>query len=129
MGSGWENVSKEHFGHLISKAHLGPFGEPVSSRTFFANVGDNVGMKQELLVVGETGVEGASLDRLKLTDEAFLDEASRYPFYHKLSLLFLGLGVYSPSSHFLGPVGVVMGMEGNSSGLFRATEGTRSRVP
>ena len=45
------------------------------------------------------------------------------------SLLSLGLGVSSPSSPFLRPVGVVMGMEGNSSGLFRGTEGTRSRVP
>ncbi|RVX15844.1 hypothetical protein CK203_005809 [Vitis vinifera] len=74
----------------------------------------------ELLAVGETDVEGASLVRLKLTDEGILDEASRYPFHHKLSLLSLGLGASSP---FLGLVGVVMGMEGNSNGLFGAAEG------
>ena len=89
------------------------------------NVRDNVGMKQELLAVGETDVEGASLVRLKLTDEGILDEASRYPFHHKLSLLSSGLGASSP---FLGLVGVVMGMEGNSNGLFGAAEGARSRV-
>ena len=110
---------------MIPEAHLGLFGEHVSSTAPFVNVGDNVGMKQELLAVGETNVEGASLVRLKLTDEGLLDEASRYPFHHKLSLLSLGLGASSP---FLGLVGVVMGMEGNSSGLFGAAEGARSRV-
>ncbi|XP_034698837.1 uncharacterized protein LOC117924334 [Vitis riparia] len=128
VGSGWGKVSKEHFGPLILEAHPSTFGEPAFFRAPFANVGDNVGMKQELLAVGEIGVEGASLNRLKLTDEALLDEASRYPFHHKLSLLSLGLGASSPSP-FLGPVGIVMRMEGTSSGLFEAAEGARSRVP
>ena len=52
-------------------------------------------MKQELLVVGKTGVEGASLDRLKLTNEVLLNEASRYPFHHKLSPLFGAWGFFS----------------------------------
>ena len=129
VGLGWGKVSNEHFGPLILEAHPGPFGEPAFFRAPFANVGDNVGLKQELLAVGEIGVEGASLDRLKLTDEALLDEASRYPFHHKLSLLSLGLEASSPSSPFLGPVGIVMRMEGTSSGLFEAAEGARSRVP
>ena len=57
-------------------------------------------------------VGGSSLGRLKLTDEALLDEAFRYPLSHKLSLLSLGPKVSSSSTPFLGPDVVEMGTEG-----------------
>ena len=71
-------------------------------------------------------VGGSSLGRLKLTDEALLDEASRYPLRHKLSLLSLGLGV-SSSAPFLGLDLAMMGTKGASSGLVGSTEGARSK--
>ena len=71
-------------------------------------------------------VGGSSLGRLKLTDEALLDEASRYPLRHKLSLLSLGLGV-SSSTPFLGLDLAMMGTKGASSGLVGSTEGARSK--
>ena len=74
-------------------------------------------------------VGGSSLGRLKLTDEALLDEAFRYPLSHKLSLLSLGPKVSSSSTPFLGADVVEMGTERASSGLFGSTEGARSRVP
>ncbi|RVX08890.1 hypothetical protein CK203_011084 [Vitis vinifera] len=74
-------------------------------------------------------VGGSSLGRLKITDEALLDEASRYPLCHKLSLVSLGLGFSSSSPFFLGPGVSVMGIEGASNGSVGSTEEARSRVP
>ena len=79
--------------------------------------------------MGDAGSKVSSLDRLKLTDEALLDEASRYPLHLKLPILSLGLGVSSPSTPFLGPDVAVMGNGGVCSGMFGVAEGARSRVP
>ena len=110
------------------KAHSGPFGEPVPSRAPSEFVGNNAGLEQELLAVGDVGDKVSSLGRLKLTDEALLDEASRYPLHLKLLILSLGLGVSSPSTPFLGPDVVVLGKEGVSNGMCGAAEGARSRA-
>ena len=123
--TGWA----EGLSSLGPAAHPSPFGEPVPSRAPFEFVGNNAGLEQELLAVGDTGGKVSSLGRLRLTDEALLDEASRYPLHLKLPILSLGLRVSSPSTPFLGPDVAVMGNEGVSSGMFGAAEGARSRAP
>ena len=87
-----------------------------------------MGLEQELLAVGVADDKVSSLGRLKLTDEALLNEASRYPLHLKLPILSLGLGVSSPSTPFLRLDGVGMGNEGVSNGMFGAVEGARSRA-
>ena len=125
----WGKEPEEPFGPFNPEAHPGPFGEPVPSRAPSEFVRINAGLEQELLAVGDVDSKVSSLDRLKLTDEALLDEASRYPLHLKLPILSLGLGVSSPSTPFLGIDGAVMGKEGVSSGMFGAAEGARSRAP
>ena len=78
--------------------------------------------------MGVVGDKVSSLGRLKLTDEALLDETSRYPLHLKLPIIFLGLGISSPFTPFLGPDGVGMGNKGVSSEMFGAAEGARSRA-
>ena len=53
-----------------------------------------MGLEQELLAVEDVDAGGSILGRLKLTDEALMDEASKYPVLHNLSLFSLGLGVF-----------------------------------
>ena len=127
--SGWGKVSKEPFGPLNPEVHPSPFREPVPSRAPSEFVENNAGLEHELLAVGDAGGKVSSLDHLKLTDEALLDEASRYALHLKLLILSLGLGVSSFSTPFLGPDVAVMGNEGVSSGMFGAAEGARSKAP
>ena len=110
------------------KAHSGPFGEPIPSRAPSEFVGNNAGLEQELLAVGDAGGKVLSLGHLKLTNEALLDEESRYPLHLKLLILSLGLGVSSPSTPFLGPDVAMLGNEGVSNGMCGAAEGARSRA-
>ncbi|RVW41032.1 hypothetical protein CK203_069815 [Vitis vinifera] len=120
---------EETIGPFKTKAHLGPLREPVSSRALSESVGIFAALEQELLAVGNTGGKVSSLDRLKPTDEALLDEASRYPLHLKVPIFSLGFRVSSPSTPFLGPDGVVMGKVGVSSGMLGAVEGARRRDP
>ena len=129
MVLGWGKVSKRPLGPLIPEAQPSLFREPFLSRAPSEIVGDSARLEQELLAVEGADVRGSSLGRLKLTDEALLDEASKYPLSHKLSLLSLGPEVSSSSTPFLGPDVVEMGTKGASSGLFGSAEGVRSRVP
>ena len=102
--------------------------EPVPSRASPEAVGTLVELEQELLVVGSVGGMEPSLGHLKPTDDALLDEASRYPRHHKLPIFSLGFGASSPSTPFMGPAGVVLGKVGVFSGLVGAVEEARSRV-
>ncbi|KAL6322576.1 hypothetical protein AAG906_009887 [Vitis piasezkii] len=101
-------------GPSLKDAHLGPLREPIPSRAPSESVKIFAALEQELLAMGNTGGKVSSLDRLKPTDEALLDEASRYPLHLKLPIFSLGFGVSSPSTPFLGPDGVVMGKVGVS---------------
>ena len=125
MGRGKE--PEEPNGPFKTEAHLGPLREPVPSRAPFESVEIFAALEQELLVVGNASGKVSSLDRLKPTDEALLDEASKYPLHHKLPIFSLGFGVSSPSTPFLGLDGVVMGKVGVSSGMLGAVEGARKR--
>ena len=77
-----------------------------------------MGLEQDTLAVGVADDKVSSLGHLKLTDEALLNEASRYPLHLKLPILSLGLGVSSPSAPFLRLDGFGMGNEGVSNGMF-----------
>ncbi|RVX19238.1 hypothetical protein CK203_008598 [Vitis vinifera] len=125
LGRGKE--PEEPNGPFKTEAHLGPLREPVPSKAPFKSVEIFAALEQELLAVGNAGGKVSSLDRLKPTDEALLDEASRYPLHRKLPIFSLGFGVSSPSTPFLGLDGVVMGKVGVSSGMLGAVEGARKR--
>ena len=77
--------------------------------------------------MGSVGSLEPPLDHLKPTDDAFLDEASRYPPNFKLPIFSVGFGASSPSPPFLGSDGVVMGKMGVISGLVGAVDEARSR--
>lgn len=94
---------------MLNKAHPSLFGGPFSSRASFELVGSAAGLEQELLAIEGANIGGSCPCRLMLTDEVLLDEASRYSLHHKRSLVSLGIGVFSSSTPFLGPVYDVMG--------------------
>lgn len=125
LGRGKE--PEETIGPFKIEAHLGPLREPVPSRAPSESIGIFEALEQELLAVGSTNGKVLSLGRLKPTDEALLDEASKYPLHLKLPIFFLGFGVSSPSTPFLGPDGVVMGKVGVSSEMLGTVEGARRR--
>ena len=125
MGRGKE--PEETIGPFKTEAHLGPLREPIPFRAPSESVRIFAALEQELLAVGNTDGKVSSLNRLKPTDEALLDEASKYPLHLKLPIFSLGFGVSSPSTPFLGPDGVVMGKVGVSSGMLGAVEGARRR--
>ncbi|RVW12593.1 hypothetical protein CK203_114462 [Vitis vinifera] len=126
--SGWTKGLEEPIGLSKPEAHLALLREPVPSRASPEAVGTLVELEQELLVVGSVGGMEPSLGHLKPTDDALLDEASRYPRHHKLPIFSLGFGASSPSTPFMGPDGVVSGKVGVFSGLVGAVEEARSRV-
>ena len=78
--------------------------------------------------MGSVGGMEPSLGHLKPTDDALLNEASRYPRNFKLPIFSVGFGASSPSPPFMGPDGVVLGKVGVISGLVGAVEEARSRV-
>ncbi|RVX01040.1 hypothetical protein CK203_022862 [Vitis vinifera] len=115
LGRGKE--PEETIGPFKTEAHLGPLREPIPFRAPSESVRIFAALEQELLAVGNTDGKVSSLNRLKPTDEALLDEASKYPLHLKLPIFSLGFGVSSPSTPFLGPDGVVMGKVGVSNGM------------
>ena len=75
-----------------------------------------LGLEQVVLADENFNAEGLLPSRSTLTDEALLDEASRYPVYHNHSLFSLGLRGVSSSTPFLGPDEALLVSEGASSG-------------
>ena len=61
-------------------------------------------------------VGGSLSGRSTLTDEAVMDEASRYPVSHSRSLFSLGFQGVSSSTLFLGPVKALLVLEWASNG-------------
>ena len=125
---GWGKGLEEPIGLFKLEAYLVPLREPVPSRAPPEIDGSFAELEQELLAVGNVGGMESSLSRLKITDDALLDEASRYPLHLKLPIFSLGFGASSPSTPFMGPDGVVTGKVGVSSGLCGVVEGARSRA-
>ena len=78
-------------GPILNMAFTSILGKPSSSRALSEPTRGAVGMEMELLAV-EDVVTGESLPgRLKFTDEALLEEASRYLVVPKISYFSLGL--------------------------------------
>lgn len=109
------------------EAHLDLLREPVSSRASKENVGSLEEMELELLVVGNVDVREPSFGLRKPTDDALLDEATRYPRNLKIPNFSLGSGASSSSPHISGPEGFVWGKVG-ISGVVGAVEESRSKV-
>ena len=110
--SGWTKGLEEPIRLFKPEAHLDLLREPVSSRASPEAVGTLAELEQELLVVGSVSGMEPSLGHLKPTDDALLDEASRYPRHLKLPIFSLEFGASSPSTPFMGPDGVVLGKVG-----------------
>ena len=126
--SGWTKGLEEPIGLLKPEAHLDLLREPVPSRASPETVGTLAELEQELLVVScVDGMEPSHRHR-KPTDDALLNEASRYPRNLKFPNFSLGCGASSPSPPFLGSDGAVVGKVGVVSGLFGVVEGNRSRI-
>lgn len=85
-------------------------------------------LEQELLAAKGAAKGELLSGRLKLTDMALLEEASRYPADPKLSFS-LGLRVSSSSTLSLGPDEALLGLEGVSSGAEGSVEGGMDRIP
>ncbi|WJZ84312.1 hypothetical protein VitviT2T_003921 [Vitis vinifera] len=125
--SGWTKGLEESIGLFKPETHMDLLREPVPSRAPPETVGTLAELEQDLLVVSCVGGMEPALGHWKPTDDALLNEASRYPRNLKLPIFSLGLGASSPSPPFLGPDGVVVGKVGVISGLFGAVEEERSR--
>ena len=125
--SGWTKGREEPIGLLKPEAHLVLLREPVPSRASPESVGTLAELEQDPLVVGSVDGLEPPLGHLKPTDDALLDEASKYPRNFKLPIFSVGFGASSPSPPFLGSNGVVMGKMGVISGLVGAVDEARSR--
>ncbi|RVW98940.1 Transposon TX1 uncharacterized 149 kDa protein [Vitis vinifera] len=125
--SGWTKGREEPIGLLKPEAHLVLLREPVPSRASPETVETLAELEQDPLVVGSVGGMEPSLGHLKPTDDALLNEASRYPRNFKLPIFSVGFGASSPFPPFLGSDGVVLGKVGIISGLVGAVEEARSR--
>ncbi|WJZ85422.1 hypothetical protein VitviT2T_004961 [Vitis vinifera] len=125
--SGWTKGREEPIGLLKPEAHLVPLREPVPSRASPETVGARAELEQDPLVAGSIGGMEPPLGHLKPTDDALLNEASRYPRNFKLPIFSMGFGASSPSSTFLGSDGAVLGKVGVISGLVGPVEEARSR--
>lgn len=117
MGTGLGESTKGPFGPILNEASLSVFGRPLSSRASIELVGGAMGLEQELLPIEDADAGGLIPGRLKLTNEALLDEASRYPVLHNLSLSSLGLqGSSSSTTPLLGHAKALLVSERASSG-------------
>ena len=109
------------FGPTFNKAQLGFLGSLSSSRVPTESTGGVVEMEMELLAI-EVVVDGGSRPAcLKLTDEALLEEASRYPDVPRLW--------GSSSTPFLGSDVALVVSDGVSSGAEGSVEGALGRIP
>ena len=89
-----------------------------------------MGLEQELLAIKDANIGGSIPSRLKFTDEALLDEASRYPVLQNLSLSSLGLqGSSSSITPFLGHNKALLVSERASSGSEGSVEEAMGRDP
>ena len=87
---------------ILNKAPLSLFGRFFSYRASTKLVGGAVRLEQELLAVKEVDIRGSIPGRLKLTDKALLDEASRYPVVHNLFFFFFRASGFFFLYSFLG---------------------------
>ena len=130
MGTGLGESTKGPFGPIFNEASLSVFGRPFSSRAFTELVKGVVGLEQELLAIKDANIGGSIPSRLKFTDEALLDEASRYPVLQNLSLSSLGLqGSSSSTTPFLGHAKALLVSERASSGSEGSVEEAMGRDP
>lgn len=87
--------SLEPFGPTFNKAFTSLLGRPSSSRALFKPAGGAMGLEQEFLSIEDAVVGESLLGRLKFTDEALLEEASRYSTIPKLFFFFFrALGLF-----------------------------------
>ena len=125
--AGWTKGHEKHIGLLKPEAHLDFLREPDPSRASTETVGARAELEKDPLVAGSVGGVEPPLGHLKSTDDALLNEASRYPRNFKLPIFSMGFGASSPSSPFLGSDDDVLGKVRANSGLVEAVEETRSR--
>ena len=91
--SGWTKGCEEPIGLLKPEAHVVLLREPVPSRASPETVGALAELEQDPLVAGSVGGMEPSLGHLKPSDDALLNEASRYPRKFKLPISLWGLGL------------------------------------
>ena len=100
----------------FNKAFTSILGSPSSSRAPSDLMGGAVGMEMELLAVEDVVAKESLPGRLKFTDEALLEEASRYSVVPKISSFSLGLQGSPSSSPLWGYDEALVVSEGVSNG-------------
>ena len=88
--AGLGNNSSRPLGPTFNKAFMSILGRPSSSRALSETAGGVVGLEMELLAIEDVIAEESLPGRLKFTDKALLEEASRYPAIPKISSFSLG---------------------------------------
>ena len=116
-------------GPTFNKALTSILRRPSSSRALFEPAGGVVGLEMELLAVEDVIARESLPSHLKFTDEALLEEASRYPAVPEISSFSLGLQGSSSSAPFLGPDEALVVSKGVSSGAEGSAEGVMGQIP
>ena len=116
-------------GPTFNKALTSILRRPSSSRALSEPAGGAVGLEMELLAIEDVVARESLPSHLKFTDEALLEEASRYPAVPEISSFSLGLQGSSSSTRFLGPDEALVVLEGGLSGAEGSAEGAMGQIP
>ena len=94
VGAGVVENSKGPFGPILKEAYPCLFGWLFSSRAPLESIVGALGLEQVELADEDFNVGGSLPGRSTFTDEALMDEASRYPVYHNRFFFFGASGCF-----------------------------------